>query len=152
MNVISEIIEAHIFRKRDEEIEFLLMKRAEHETYPNVWQMVTGGVHSDETGYEAALREIKEETSLKPTSFWIVPRVNSFYYPKKDSVCMVPVFAAKVDENVSVKLSKEHSEFKWVDRAEAKKLLAWDGQRKSVDLIFDYFLNETSFLNFVKLK
>ena len=63
MQIISELIEAHIFRKSDEGIEFLLLKRAEGNVYPELWQMVTGKMKKDESAHKAALREIKEETN-----------------------------------------------------------------------------------------
>ena len=74
-----------------------------------------------------------------------------FTAPDKDYICLLPVFAAKVKFDCEVKISKEHTEYKWVKPEEAKKLLAWDGQRKSVDVIVDYFLNRNSFLNFIEI-
>jgi len=150
MEVVSYLIEAHIFRKVNNEIEFLLLKRAENEKYPGIWQMVTGGVEENEKGYEAAIREIKEETNLTPSKFWVVPHMNSFYSLEKNNVCLVPVFAALVEDG-EVKISEEHTDYKWVKREEAQKLLAWPGQRKSVQIIKDYFTNEQSFLKFVEI-
>jgi dATP pyrophosphohydrolase len=98
------------------------------------------------------LREIKEETNLTPEKFWVAPTVNSFYAPDKDYICLLPVFAAKVKYDCEVILSKEHTEYRWLSPEEAKKLLAWNGQRKSVDVIVDYILNRNSFLNFIEIK
>lgn len=153
MHLTTFLIEAHIFRQIDEnQIEFLLLKRSDGEIYSGVWQMVTGSIDKNEKAYQTALREIKEETSLLPKQFWVVPNVNSFYEPKKDYICMVPVFAALVDLDAQVNISNEHSEYKWVNLEEAKKLLAWRGQRNSVDIIYEYFTKEKSFLNFVEIK
>jgi dATP pyrophosphohydrolase len=151
MKVESYLIEAHMFRKTKSGLEYLLLKRASNEKYPGVWQMVTGAVEENEKGYETAIREIKEETNLTPVKFWVVPRMNSFYSPEKNSVCMVPVFAALVEDR-EVTLSDEHTEYKWVKKDEAQKLLAWPGQRKSVQIIEDYFTNEQSFLKFVEVE
>lgn len=153
MHLTTFLIEAHIFRQTDEnQVEFLLLKRSDGEIYSGIWQMVTGSIDKNEKAYQTALREIKEETNLSPKQFWVVPNVNSFYEPKKDYICMVPVFAALVDLDCQVTISNEHSEYKWVDVDEAKKLLAWRGQRNSVDIIFEYFTKEKSFLNFVEIK
>lgn len=153
MNLKSLLIEAHIFRQiSGKDIEFLLLKRADGEKYSGIWQMVTGSIHEKEKAYKTALREIKEETGLTPRKFWVVPNVNSFYEPVKDYICMVPVFAALVDENSQVCISDEHKEYKWVGLEEANKLLAWRGQRISVDTIYEYFTKEKSFLNFVEIK
>ena len=152
MNIISNLIEAHIFREQNGRIEFLLLKRSPDEHYPNLWQMVSGKIKEGETAYQTAIREIKEETGLIPEMFWVAPTVNSFYSPEKDYICLLPVFAAKVKFDCEVKISNEHVEFKWVFPEEAKQLLAWDGQRNSVDVIVDYFLNRNSFLNFIEIK
>lgn len=152
MKIISNLIEAHIFREQNGKLEFLLLKRSPDEYYPNIWQMITGKIKKDETAYNTALREIKEETNLIPEKFWVAPNVNSFYSAEKDYICLMPVFAAKVNYDSKVIISKEHSEYKWLSPEEAKKILAWDGQRKSVDVIVDYFLNRNFFLNFIELK
>lgn len=151
MKIISNLIEAHIFREQNGDLEFLLLKRAPYQYYPNLWQMVSGKIKEKETAYKTALREIEEETGLTPEKFWIAPTVNSFYSPDGDYICLLPVFSAKVKFDSQVILSKEHTEFKCVNPEEAKNLLAWDGQRKSVDVIVDYVLNRNSFLNFIEI-
>ena len=151
MKITSYLIEAHIFRVAGNRLEFLLMKRAGHKIFPGVWQMVTGNINKQEKAYETALREIKEETGLTPAEFWVAPNVNSFYSADDDSVCIIPVFAANVPYSSSVILSGEHSEYKWLEKEEAKKLLAWKGQRDSVDIIDEYFSSEKSFLEFVRV-
>ncbi|GMU96243.1 MAG: hypothetical protein AMXMBFR50_17590 [Ignavibacterium album] len=152
MKIISNLIEAHIFREQNGKIEFLLLKRAPYQYYPNLWQMVSGKIKENEKAYETALREINEETGLTPEKIWIAPNINSFYSPDDEYISLIPVFAAKVKYDSSVKISTEHSEYKWLKPEEAKNLLAWEGQRKSVDLITEYFLNRKSFLNFVEVK
>ncbi|HAB52346.1 MAG TPA: NUDIX pyrophosphatase, partial [Ignavibacteriales bacterium] len=42
LTIISNMIEAHIFRMKKGKIEFLLLKRSENEIYPGLWQMVSG--------------------------------------------------------------------------------------------------------------
>lgn len=152
MKVISNLIEAHIFSEKDGEIEFLLLKRAPYQYYPNLWQMVSGKIKDNEKAYETALREIKEETGLIPEKIWIAPNINSFYSPDDEYISLIPVFAAKVDYQSQIKISTEHVEYKWLKPVEARNLLAWEGQRKSVDIITEYFFLRKSFLNFVEIK
>lgn len=151
MKVISNLIEAHIFRLKNEDLEFLLLKRAPYQYYPNIWQMVSGKIRENEKAYETALREIKEETGLVPENLWIAPNINSFYSPDDEYISLIPVFAAKVNDDSQVIISTEHSEYKWLKSSEAKQLLAWEGQRKSLELINEYFLNRRSYLNFIEI-
>jgi len=152
MKIISNLIEAHIFRESESGIEFLLLKRAKDQIYPAVWQMVSGKIKENEKAFETSLRELREETNLTPLKMWIAPKVNSFYSSQSDSICLIPVFAVQVKKDSKVIISDEHSEYKWVTSDEANGLLAWDGQRKAVELIEEYFLNEKSFLKFVVIE
>lgn len=153
MKVVSTLIEAHIFRKAGDDIEFLLIKRADNDSlFPGVWQMVTGSINENEKAFETAWREIQEETGLIPIKFWIAPNVNSFYNQLKDNINLIPVFAAQVESNCKVTLSNEHSDYKWVNKDEAKQMLIWKGQRNSVDEIHNYFTKEISSLNLIEIK
>ena len=152
MKILSNLIEAHIFRRNKNELEFLAMKRVQDGSYPNIWQMVTGAIHDNEKAYETAIREIKEETGLFPLRMWTLPNINSFYSSKDDCIFMIPVFAAEVNLNDLVTLSSEHSEFNWVDKDEMIKLLAWPGQKKSVEILSEYIASEKKFMKLVEIK
>jgi len=152
MKIISDMIELNIFRIGKDGLEYLLLKRSDKDIYPGLWQMVTGHIDKNESAVETALRELKEETGLFPMHLWVVPNVNSFYSADSDCVLVIPVFVAQVDEEVKVTISDEHTEYLWRTAAETKKLLAWDGQRKSVELIEEYFLNELNYLQFTAVK
>lgn len=151
MKIIDDIIEAHIFRINHDHIEFLLLKRAANEVYPLLWQPVTGRMNPGEPAYEAALREIAEETNLIPEEFWVVPNVNSFYNPKKDSASLIPVFAGRVGVDSEITISEEHEDYGWFTFEEAIPLLAWPGQRKSAEIINLYFNHEKYYFELVKL-
>jgi dATP pyrophosphohydrolase len=151
MRIVSELIEAHIFRISKIGIEFLLLKRSPETIYPGIWQMVTGKMNKDEPAYKAALREIKEETGLIPEKLWVAPNVNSFYDHINDTISFLPVFAGKVSLDSKVIISEEHSEYQWASTGNTKKLLAWPGQKKSIDVINEYFTEESSLLKFIEI-
>ena len=151
MEIISGMIEAHIFRDINDDMEFLLLKRSDRVIYPGLWQMVNGKIKNGEKAYQTALREIKEETGLIPERLWVVPNVNAFYSHENDNIMMLPVFTAKVNEPSKVIISDEHCDFRWVNPNKAKEMLAWEGQRKSVDLIVNYFKKEINYLNLVEI-
>jgi dihydroneopterin triphosphate diphosphatase len=152
MEILSNMIEAHIFRENSGILEFLLLKRKDGGGYPGLWQMVNGKCEEGEKGYETALREIFEETGNKPEELWVVPNVNSYYSHEQDKIIILPVFAAKFDFNVEIKLSDEHVEYRWLSTEETSKVLAWAGQRKSVEIIKQYFEKELHFWNFTKIE
>ena len=94
MNIISQMIEAHVFRDTNDDLEFLLLKRSGKVIYPGLWQMVNGKIKAGEKAYQTALREIKEETGIVPERLWVVPKVDSFYSHENDNIMLLPVFAA----------------------------------------------------------
>lgn len=152
MKLLTNIIEAHVCRIKNESIEFLALKRSANEVYPNLWQMVSGRMNEGEKGYDTAAREIFEETKIKVNELWVVPNVNSFYSAKDDSVSLIPVFLAIVEADQQVILSEEHSEYNWVSFDEICNLLAWQGQIESVKIIKQYLTDKKSFLNLVKVE
>ena len=94
-----------------------------------LWQSVTGSMELDENPYETALRELKEETGInkqrsdlifdnKSHKFMIysewIDRYKESIYSNKEYI-----FGLKLNSVVSVKLSSEHSNYKWVDLNEA---------------------------------
>ncbi len=151
MEIISGYVEVHVFRRTGGSLEFLLLRRGEKEIYPGLWQMVTGKIKPGEKAYEAALREVKEETGLIPLKFWAAPKVNQFYQADKDAVYIVPVFAAEVSE-AEVLTGEEHDGYKWLSSAEAGSVLPWDEQRKALDIIERYILKMPEYLELVEIK
>lgn len=152
MKISVNLIEAHIIRRTKNSIEFLLLKRSGKVKYPNLWQMVTGSIEKGEKIHQTVMREIYEETDLIPEKLWIVPNVNSFYDKKKNEFNLIPVFAALIEKNKEIKISREHTEYKWVKKNEAKKLVAWDGQRKSIDMIYNFFIKREKENEFIEIK
>ena len=85
--VTSNYIEVHICFSDNSENQFLLLKRSEiSKIYPGIWQMVTGSIEKGESTIEAVKRELMEETGLKPEKLYVVPKINSFYFPTSDKI------------------------------------------------------------------
>lgn len=145
------MIEVHVFRETEKGLEFLLLKRSQSEIYPGIWQMVTGAIKPKEKAYQAAIREILEETGIRPIRLWTAPCVNSFYSDKRDHICMVPVFAALADKDSDVLISSEHEEYMWSEFQTAVSLYAWDGQRNAARLINEYFNEKKESLKFSEI-
>lgn len=152
MDIIKTFVEVHVFRETEQGIEFLLFQRAETEIYPGIWQMVTGHINDNEKAHETALREVIEETGCIPYKMWVVPNVNHFYSAEKDFISLIPVFAVQLKEPCEITLCEEHCQCKWVSPEEAKLLLAWPGQKRSVDIILEYYTKHIDLLNLTEIK
>ena len=75
---------------------------------------------------------------------------NIFYSHENNYISLLPVFAAKVDCRSKIKICYEHYDWKWIKPGGAKKLLAWPGQKKSIDIITEYFLKKRNFLDMIE--
>jgi dATP pyrophosphohydrolase len=149
--IISNYIELHICRKSAGRHKYLILKRSEkNKIYPGIWQMITGGIEIGESTKDAVLRELNEETGITNAKLYVIPRINTFYLAMIDKICMCPVFLA-VTESDNVKISDEHSEYKWLGYSEAKELVHWPNQRESIDLIEKYLNDEKLFKKLVAL-
>ncbi|HLT48445.1 MAG TPA: NUDIX pyrophosphatase [Rubricoccaceae bacterium] len=115
--------------------EFLLVRRAPGIVYAGQWRMVGGKVDAGEPAWRAALRELREETGLAPVRCWALPSVNHFYEWQRDTVALVPAFAAEVDADP--RLDREHDAFAWLPAEAAAARLAWPEQRRLVRLAAD---------------
>jgi dATP pyrophosphohydrolase len=105
------------------------------------WQMVSGGIEKNEKAWQAALREIKEETGLIPNRFYTADAVETFYMKALDKIAFVPVFLAFVDEPGEVQLSPtEHDKFLWLSFEEAKEKLIWSEQKRVIQHIHENFV------------
>jgi dihydroneopterin triphosphate diphosphatase len=151
MDIIAGYIEVHVFRRKDDNLEYLLLKRGENEIYPGIWQIVTGKIKTGEKAYETALREVQEETGLTPFRLWAAPKVNQFYSAEKDSVYIVPVFAAELKYGESIIICSEHCEYKWIDPLEARELLPWNEQRRALDIVTEYIMKMPDYLDLVEI-
>ena len=147
------VIDCHIVCYNDNKLdwEFLLLKRSMDTIYPGTWQGVTGKIELSEIPYKTALRELMEETGLIANRLFTVDKVNTFYDYKRDTMNLIPVFGAIVTTN-DVKLSKEHTEFKWCSVDEAKKLITWDQQKKGVQIFYDMITKDDNRLNLMEIQ
>ena len=130
------VVDAYVFRQTNNGLRFLILKRAETKIYEHLWQGVAGKIEKGEKAWQAAIRELKEETGFDPVRVFVADHVSRFYEIHGDRVNMIPVFGIEVD-SISVSLSKEHCEFQWVDFETAKNTLIWNGQKEGITAVFE---------------
>ncbi len=141
MNQIKvRVVDCYVYRRIDDGIVFLLMKRNLNKIYEHLWQGVAGKIEEGETSSEAAIRELKEETGLSPVNMFVADHVSKFYEVHGDRINLVPVFGIEVDSEI-INLSEEHISYKWVDINEALNTLVWNGQKKGIQTVHDMVIN-----------
>jgi dATP pyrophosphohydrolase len=102
------------------------------------WQAISGGGEDEETPMEAAIREAWEEGEISDTSNFMqldatasIPATN-FEASESwgDEIYVVPEYSFGVEIiNMSLTISYEHLEYRWLDFEAATSLLKHDGNR-----------------------
>ncbi len=125
------LVDVLVLRRSGAAFECLLLRRATGRS-PGSWEMVHGKLDPGEPPATAALRELKEETGFVPDRLYNLSRVESFYLHKTDTVTLVGVFAAFVDQG-AVTLSEEHDAFAWLPLDEARRRFSWPREVRCLD-------------------
>ncbi|MCP5072734.1 MAG: NUDIX domain-containing protein [Rhodobacteraceae bacterium] len=128
--VISSLVILMALRSSDRGHEVLLLKRTQ--SLAGEWCQISGRVEEGEKAWEAALRELKEETGLSAEKMFLTDICETFYGATQNAILIAPVFVAYISRNTEVKLNFEHSEFRWTRFEEAIELVPYGGQRRTL--------------------
>jgi dihydroneopterin triphosphate diphosphatase len=134
-------IAAVLLKRINGEYTILLLKRAT-KVLEDAWCYIGGGIEEGEKAWEAALREIKEETGITKVSLYTSNKFDRFYSKKENYIYVAPVFVGYVDENEDVILNHEHKEFVWLTIDEAKSKVALPGTDEVIEFIEKHFIKE----------
>ncbi len=134
MSVVRvSLVDVYVLRLVHGALECLVLRRAADGRCPGSWESVHGHIEADERPVEAALREMLEETGLRPARFYNLSRVESFYLHRLNEVALIPVFAAVVAAGAEVATGGEHDAAEWLSLPAARERLAWPRERRALD-------------------
>jgi len=123
-----QTIAAVIF-DRNRYYSFLILKKKGKWTG---WQFVQGEKEKDEEWETAVKREVKEETGLADIK--IIKKLDIkadywFVWEREKIHKFLAFFLVKADKNQKIKLSVEHSDYKWCGYEEALKSLKYNKEQ-----------------------
>ena len=131
MNLRYDMVNCYVVRPGEAggAHELLQLRRAPGEVLAGAWTPVRGGIEKGETAWQAALRELREETGLAPLEFYQLDTIDLFYLVAGDSLWHVPGFCAVVGRDAAVVLNEEHDAHRWTPRAHIDSDFLWPGER-----------------------
>ncbi|RPI17520.1 MAG: NUDIX pyrophosphatase [Ignavibacteriae bacterium] len=134
-----QILVLPYYRNERNEIEFAIFKRADE----HYWQFIAGGAEDDETPIETAMRETFEEAGILPSdnlyeleSFSTIPVTGvtgeqGFIWG--EDVYLLPQYCFALEMlNKDIKISAEHTEYKWTCYNDAYELLNWQSNKNAL--------------------
>ena len=113
-----------------ESLKFLILKGRFH----NKWSFPKGYIEKDENTLSTALRELNEEISIQLHPDAIISQNNehlslecNLHLPKPikkvpTGIKRICFYMTYMRENIQIKLSKEHSQYRWVDINDMKTM------------------------------
>ena len=118
----------------DKGIEYAIFRRSDDKC----WQAISGGGEDGETVIESAKREAFEEAEISlDSNFLKLDTVNSIpaeefadsiYWGEDVYVIPENCYGVEITDK-QLKISYEHTEYKWMSYAEAISYLKWDGNK-----------------------
>lgn len=127
-----------LLKRVEGEHKVLLLRRNSHVLH-GAWCYIGGGIEQGETAWQAALREIREETSITKVSLYSSNKFDQFYSATQDYIYVAPVFVGYVDEHQEVVLNHEHSDHKWLTFDEAVATVALPGNDEVLRFVEKHF-------------
>lgn len=106
--------------KKDDKV--LMLKRANTESMPNLYELPGGGIDKDEDIFSAGRRELYEETGLSVQDFLSEPESIDVVTVSSNQKCRVYILNILPKEGEIILAPKEHSEYKWVSANEIDEL------------------------------
>ena len=122
--------------------EFLQMRRRGDEPLAGTWQTVRGSIESGETAAAAAIRELREETSLQPVEFYRLGSVETFYDLDSDAIWHSAAFFALLGPGATVTLNDEHDAARWVANNEVDTHFMWPSEKPLIREIREELLGK----------
>jgi len=126
-------VDTYALRGDGRQLEVLALRRGNNGRCPGSWETVHGTIEPGETPVQASVRELREETSLAPERLYNLSRTEAFYQHGTDELALIPVFAAFVSAQATVRLSAEHDRAEWLSAKTAASRFAWPRERRALD-------------------
>lgn len=102
-------------------------KNNPHSPFNGLWQLPGGGVEFGESLEEALIREVREELGVGVSIVMLVPKIIHKVRNKTWHGLFVCFLCRRKDENATIQLNEEASEWGWFTREEIRNLKKLDG-------------------------
>lgn len=125
------VVDGYVIYAGKGEWHLLVLRRAPGTRCTGAWECVHGNIESGERPEDAVLREIAEETGLRPDRLYNVC-CQTWYLHRKNVVEISVAFAALVDTMGRPRLGNEHDAFEWMPFDAGVERVVWPRSRHAL--------------------
>jgi dihydroneopterin triphosphate diphosphatase len=132
MNERLKVLVFPFYRDSNGDIEYAILKKIDGgpDIKGDYWQSIAGKVEEGETSLEAARREAWEEGGV-PADADFIELDHTSSYRTADGPVRQYAFAVELPSR-SIRLSEEHSEYRWVGRDRALAMLRFNDYKEAL--------------------
>ncbi len=92
--------------------EILIVQRAQHDTFPLMWEFPGGSVEMNENPLDATVREVFEEIGVETLPLYPLATVSDFSSKKNEHMIRISYLCKYVKKDII--LSEEHRAYQWI--------------------------------------
>jgi dATP pyrophosphohydrolase len=144
--VKSSVVSGIALSEINGETKMLLMKRVNG----GFWCHVAGSIEDGQLGWQAIVREFKEEAEIEVLNLYNGQTMEQFYESNLNVIEFIPVFVVKCEPNQEVTLNHEHRAYKWCNLEEALELAPFPNRHTVFNHVWEYFVDRLNELYRIK--
>lgn len=131
-------ISVYICRRVEDRMQLLLLKRDDTKSEEE-WSITTANVKQMEMCWQAALNEVRTDTSHVPDRIYSMDMIQQMYDTRSHSIKLMPVFVAFFDHQQETRPMLPNVNSTWVDAYDAEQMLPFMSQREILKMIYHEF-------------
>lgn len=142
MELRTDVLDLWVFHRGPDVVRYLLLKTSQEKAERwfgggRFWQ-IPGARLQDGESVVAAASGCLKELGLSAKTLWAVEHVYPIYNRRTESLMLIPVFAAEVEDSRQVRLTWEHSEAEWCTADESTQRLSFRGLVEGLEWLRRY--------------
>ena len=123
-----------VYRMNESKLELLLLKPNPEPGLVYDYYVITGGIESNETAKQAALRETEEEIGVNPINIFNLCETIEYIDRSSGQKVTEECFAVEIGDSKLI-LNEEHVGYRWVSIKDFKKMIWWEGSKNKLNRV-----------------
>ena len=141
------VFDVWVYRKDADAVRYLLMRTSQEKADKwfnggRFWQIPSDWVEGEESMVNA-MRRCLGGFGIEASSLWAVDHAYTIYNRRFEEIHLILVFAAEAGAGTDIRLTWQHSEYRWCTAAECEQLIGFRGLLEGLEWV-RRFVTETS--------